>query len=78
MWWSAVLAHRSKFLCRRRGAFYMRPPCRWQGAAGGYGIRPYGFVFDHREKTPHSLLFLIYYFFISDALRQPMLPFISR
>ncbi len=25
MWWSAVLAHRSKFLCRRRGAFYMRP-----------------------------------------------------
>ena len=26
MWWSAVLAHRSKFLCRRRGAFYMRPP----------------------------------------------------
>ena len=27
MWWSAVLAHRSKFLCRRRGAFYMRPCC---------------------------------------------------
>ena len=57
MWWSAVLAPRSKFLCRRRGAFYMRPPCRWQGATGGYGIRPYGFVFDHRKK-----LHILYYF----------------
>ena len=50
MWWSAVLAHRSKFLCRRRGTFYMRPPCRWQGATGGYGIHPYGYAAGVRRQ----------------------------
>ena len=32
-----------------------------QNAAGGYGLRPYAFVFDQREKTPPHLLFFIYY-----------------
>jgi len=60
MRWIASLALRSKNV-HRRGAFYMRP----QGGClrpGGYGIRPYVFVFDQREKTPQSLLFIIFYF----------------
>uniref|UniRef100_UPI003FEEF448 hypothetical protein n=1 Tax=Gemmiger formicilis TaxID=745368 RepID=UPI003FEEF448 len=54
---NASLALRSKNV-QRRGAFYMRP----QGGClcpGGYGIRPYDFVFDQREKTPPHLLFII-------------------
>ena len=38
---------------------------------GGYGIRPYDFVFDQREKTPPHLLFII---LRNGGAAYPMIP----
>ena len=46
-------------LCLRRGAFYMRPQVVCL-LTGGYGIRPYVFLFWPQAKTPHLLLAFIF------------------
>ena len=76
MRWIAALRTAQKN--SRRGAFYMRP----QGVSrrerpGRIWNPPLHFVF---AAGKNATFFIISYllFFISDALRQPMLPFISR
>ena len=64
MWWSAVLAHRSKFLCRRRGAFYMRPCCLTGAGRADMESAP-TVLFSTIGRKLHILyyfLFIIFYF----------------
>ena len=59
-----MLTHRSKFLCRRRGAFYA--PVQLTGAAGGYGTAPMFLVlaFGPKLHTFYYLLSIIFYLYI--------------